>query len=1059
MVPFADTPERILKALRTAASSAVVAEAEALRRRADFRLVVEEAGPEGPRLRGLVDTGFSQRFEGVLGFRAGRVEGSCECGEHPGPCAHLLALAEAWAAGGLGTRPLSALEGSWQSLFQALAPVRGRPVTPHRREVFGHWLDVVRTGSGLWGLRVCWRTHRAGSGGIGRGRLVPPDRVREEAARLGGEDDLRAVERVLAAGWPKSPGSGVSIPVEVARARVEPVLRALAEVDWVGWEGTREPLQLDVRPLVPLVRGEDRGGELALSVGWQGVSEGFWPAGSVRVVGSDPPWVEWEGVLRPVQGVVDGGALAALLRKAATVPEAELPSFLGTTVPALEDRGIGVELTGVEARNLVVSEKPTPCLYLTEGRNVLEAELRFRYGDYEVTCDNPSALLTFGGRDQRVFVRRDLEGEFQSSTRLRDLGFRPTDVGFFDMRGDAALRFVFDELPKLSDEWEVFGRDRLRGRVVGSHSLGFRVRLTAEIDWLDLEVTATADGEVIPLDEILRAFREGSRYVRLGDGAHALLPDEWLRRVGSVLDDLGLEKGKARLAPHLASRVHEVVEAATESEVDGREHWERLVHGLLDPDALAAYPLPDGLQGVLRPYQEKGYRWLRFLEEQGLGGILADDMGLGKTVQTLALLLSEAAAGRAFPSLVVAPTSVVPNWEAEARRFAPGLRVVRYEGLDRKELLEEFSGAHLVLTSYSILRRDARELGALRWNYAILDEAQAIKNAATQTARSARKLKARRRLVLTGTPLENHLGELWSQFQFLLPGLLGSERRFGEKYARPAAQGDVFAREELRRRVRPFLLRRLKGEVASELPEKVESVLFCEMGDEQARLYRSLLEASRERVFREVAAKGLSKARICVLDALLRLRQACCHPAVLPGALGHGVPSAKFDTFCDFVSEIVEEGHRVLVFSQFVSVLELLRRWFEEAGISHLYLDGRTRDRGERVRRFQEDESVSAFLVSLKAGGTGLNLTGADYVVLFDPWWNPAVEQQAIDRAHRIGQTRRVFSYKMITRNTVEEKIVKLQERKKELTDDLIRSESSWGGALTLDDLHELFDD
>lgn len=802
---------------------------------------------------------------------------------------------------------------------------------------------------------------------------------------------------------------------------------------------------------------EAEGGGLRLRVVWTGKDEESWDPAALRVVGSRPPWLEYGGRFHPVADVADGDALAVLSRESVQVPGEDLPVFLGNAVPSLEAKGIPVEISGLSDRGLVLSPTPRPRLYLSEERGLLVADLRFAYGDYEISAENPLPVLSLGAGAEKSFLRRDMEFEFQAARRLRNLGFEVPEPCRFELGGDPALEFVLNDLEPLAAEWEVFGREALRWYRVNRSPVALRLRVAASIDWLDLQVDVRSDEESVPVGEVLRALRAGSRFVRLGDGGHTLVSRDWIEKVGVLLGDLRLEKGRGRVATYMAPLVEELAQGSLDAEFSGAEAWDRLVSGLRDHAERLDFTVPRGFRGTLRPYQEKGYRWLRFLGETGLGGILADDMGLGKTVQALVLFLAEEEAGRTEPNLVVAPTSVVPNWEAEARRFAPGLRVTRYHGAERKAGLEELRGAQLVVTSYAILRRDLDELGGVAWNYVLLDEAQAIKNAATQTARAARRLKARRRLTLTGTPLENHLGELWSQFHFLMPGLLGSERHFVRHSARPVTQGDARARDALARRIRPFILRRLKCEVATELPEKSESVLLCQMGPEQERLYRSLLAAGRERVLREVDQKGFARSRVCVLDALLRLRQACCHPAILPGDLGRDTPSAKFELFRDFVSQVVEEGHRVLVFTQFVKILEILRRWFQEAGIEHLHLDGRTTDRETRVRRFQEDESVSAFLVSLKAGGTGLNLTGADYVVLFDPWWNPAVEAQAADRAHRIGQTRKVFAYKLITQATVEEKILALQERKKTLTDDLIRSEEQWGKAFTEEDLEQLF--
>jgi non-specific serine/threonine protein kinase len=843
--------------------------------------------------------------------------------------------------------------------------------------------------------------------------------------------------------------------LEVRGAAADRVLRALGRVTHALWQEDRSPVGIGYRPVGVVLAGEPHGGGLELRVRWTETGGDPWEPSRARVVDARPPWVEAEGEIRPVAAVEDASALAWLAERGAAVGETDLPAFFGGAVPDLEARGIAVEAAHLDPAAFLLEEVPTPRLYLSEEGGALVATLRFGYGDFEIPADNPEPALRVGVGAHRPLLRRDMDAEFRCALRLRELGFAATDPGRFELEGDAALDFVRRDLQPLSREWEVFGREDLRRHRVTRVAPSLRARLRAGVDWLDLDLEADAGGQTVRNVELVRALRRGGRYVRLGDGSHAELPERWLRQFAAVVEGLGSGSGK-RLPLHLAPLLEEILDGADAVEIEGRDLWEGLVGVLSGRDQGPAEPPPPGLRTELRPYQLQGYRWLRRMGRLGLGCVLADDMGLGKTVQALAMLLAEKAGGRGA-SLVVAPTSVVPNWEAEAARFAPELKVVRYHGVDRKERAGELADHDLAITSYAVLRRDVEGLASVPWNYVILDEAQAIKNAATQTARSARKLRSRGRLALTGTPLENHLGELWSHFQFLVPGLLGTESQFSRRFARPVAQGDEEARETLARRIRPFLLRRLKAEVAQDLPEKVESVLLCELGPEQDRLYRDLLDASRTRVLQEIREKGAAKSRFSVLEALLRLRQACCHPEILPGGAGAGVPSAKFELLKEFVAEVVEEGHRVLVFSQFVKVLTVLRQWFEDAGIPHLYMDGRTRDREERVRRFQEDPSIAAFLVSLKAGGTGLNLTGADYVVLFDPWWNPAVETQATDRAHRIGQTRRVFAYKLIAKGTVEEKVLALQERKRRLTDDLVRSEGTWLQDLTEEDVAALF--
>ena len=487
---------------------------------------------------------------------------------------------------------------------------------------------------------------------------------------------------------------------------------------------------------------------------------------------------------------------------------------------------------------------------------------------------------------------------------------------------------------------------------------------------------------------------------------------------------------------------------------------------LRDIEEIKGAKKPRNLKAQLRPYQEAGFQWLWFLHEIGSGGVLADDMGLGKTVQTIALLLAVKAADAKledkgpFKALIVAPTSVVTNWMRELDKFAPSLKHVVWHGGDRKERIEELEGTDIVITSYALLRRDEELLSKLKLRYAILDEAQNIKNPLSATARAAKRLRADRRLALSGTPIENRLSEIWSIFDFVSPGLLGPLDKFEERYSRPIDAGDAKAATRLRATIHPFILRRTKGEVAKDLPEKIETDQICELSGEQGSLYAAVLKEVRAQVMGEVERQGLAKSQIQILAGLTRLRQAACDPRLL------GLPrefsnddSGKLAALRELVQMSVEGGHRVLVFSQFVSMLTLIRRALEEDRVKYEYLDGSTKDRQARVENFQRDDGPPVFLISLKAGGSGLNLTAADTVIHFDPWWNPAVEDQATDRAHRIGQTRVVTTYRLIAKGTIEEKILELGGKKRELVGAVLTEDAGGAKKLTKGDLEDLFRD
>jgi SNF2 family DNA or RNA helicase len=469
-------------------------------------------------------------------------------------------------------------------------------------------------------------------------------------------------------------------------------------------------------------------------------------------------------------------------------------------------------------------------------------------------------------------------------------------------------------------------------------------------------------------------------------------------------------------------------------------------------------PLPSCIRAEMRPYQTEGFHFLAYLTSNRFGGVLADDMGLGKTLQTLAWLawLRETAAAAnhstANPSLVVCPKSVMDNWRSEAERFYPELRVRLWRGERAAELSGARASADLIVMNYAQLRSLWPPIASMQWFAAILDEAQYIKNPDSQTAQAARALTAEYRLALTGTPIENRLLDLWSIFGFAMPGVLGNRAHFLRRFD---AKDDPLARRRLAARVRPFLLRRAKSQVAKDLPDRVEEDLLCELEAEQQTLYRAELKRARQIILGLKTNQQLNQARFNILTSLLRLRQICCHPALVDNTL-RGAESAKLSALMDLLEPLMEEGHKVLVFSQFVTMLQLIREKLAQRGWPFFYLAGDTENRGELVHEFQSAQGGAVFLISLKAGGFGLNLTAASYVVLFDPWWNPAVENQAIDRTHRIGQTSKVMAYRLLMRDSVEQKIRALQKQKAALADDVL-GEERFAQSLTLDDLQFLF--
>jgi SNF2 family DNA or RNA helicase len=593
----------------------------------------------------------------------------------------------------------------------------------------------------------------------------------------------------------------------------------------------------------------------------------------------------------------------------------------------------------------------------------------------------------------------------------------------------------------------------------------FRAELSSGIDWFELHGGVDyGDGEV-KLPELLKAIQKGEHMVRLSDGTFGIIPDELLERYG-MLVGFGQTKGDHIQFSRAQAGLLDVL-LADRPEIQVDEMFARARAELRNFDGIAAAQQPAGFVGELRHYQREGLGWMDFLRRFGIGGCLADDMGVGKTPQVLAMLEARRQlrgdtaengngdATRIGPSLVVVPRSLVYNWQQEAARFCPQLRVLDHTGVGRVKDVAQFENFDVILTTYGTLRRDVVDFESVRFDYAVLDEAQAIKNAGSESAKAARLLQANHRLVMSGTPVENHLGELWSLFEFLNPGMLGTASVF-QSAGGALRNPDEASRELLAKAVRPFILRRTKDQVATELPAKLEQTLFCELDVVQRKLYNEMRDHFRNSLLKNVEAVGLAKSKMMILEALLRLRQAACHPGLIDKKRV-GESSAKLEILLAQLSQVMDEGHKALVFSQFTSMLAIVRENLDRDGVVYEYLDGKTKDRQARVERFQNDPECKLFLVSLKAGGVGLNLTAAEYVFLLDPWWNPAVEMQAIDRAHRIGQSKRVFAYRLIARETVEEKVLELQEKKRALADAIINADNRLVGDMKREDLELLF--
>ena len=797
-----------------------------------------------------------------------------------------------------------------------------------------------------------------------------------------------------------------------------------------------------------------------------------------------------------------GGAFAWLaeLRRAGSMrfPRTAAPRV----VEGLARARVAPDALPEDLRYERVSPPPRPRVKVTRatsavpyaGREDLQALVEFDYAGTLVEADGKASVYD---SERRRLLVRDQAAEAAALQRLQQLGFRH---GWAPEGRPGGLAVNVDQFPRavrtlVREGWYV----EADGRAFRAPR-AFDVRVKSGIDWIELHGGVDfGDGRSAPIADLLAALKRGDATVVLDDGTRGMVPEEWLQRYLRIASFGEVEGEHIRYRPNQAALLDALLEHQPGVSID--ETFERAREELKRFSGIRPVDPPASFRGTLREYQREALGWFEFLRRFGFGGCLADDMGLGKTVMVLALLESRArlrpergakppseserepsalvsdGGGAPAPeemwgpastddadaatvdadapprtSLAVVPRSLVFNWKDEAARFAPELRVLDYTGAARDAAA---IGEHdLVITTYGTLRRDAPQLMEHVFDYVILDEAQAIKNVTTASSKAVRLLRSHHRLALSGTPIENHVGELWSLFDFLNPGLLGTSRAF--RAATAAQPRDE--REDLAlvaQAVKPLILRRTKAQVEPELPARTEQTIHCELEGPQRRFYDELRDHYRSTLLSRIAQNGLGKSKMQVLEALLRLRQAACHPGLVDPRRREE-PSAKFDVLLPQLAEVVEEGHKALVFSQFTSFLALLRNRLDADGVVYEYLDGATRDRAERVERFSTDPDCRLFLISLKAGGLGLNLTAAEYVFLLDPWWNPAAEAQAIDRAHRIGQHRHVFAYRLIAQDTVEEKVAELQQSKRELADAILTADPALIRNLSADDLEWL---
>ncbi|MTI80429.1 MAG: helicase [Firmicutes bacterium] len=727
-------------------------------------------------------------------------------------------------------------------------------------------------------------------------------------------------------------------------------------------------------------------------------------------------------------------------------------------IPSLKQIG-EVEIAPAVQESLCRAELKTE-IYLDKVDDGVTAKVEFLYDDIRI---NPFSGQTPVKVKDKILVR-DVKGEREVYDLLEAADFHTLTGTLYLEEEDKIYDFVFSILPKMQKIAAVYYSNNFRRMMIREKtSLTGKVSLNEGNDML--EITFGSD-DINPdeIADIFHSLREKKKYHRLKDGSFLPLdsPDKQLHQVVDALDALNvsereLNQGVLSLPKYRAIYLDNCLkESRLQTERDTA--FKQLVQNITQPQDME-FEVPVDIDATLRSYQETGFKWLKTLATYGLGGVLADDMGLGKTIQTLTFIMSEKDKAKG-PAMVVAPTSVVYNWQEEAQKFTPNLNVTVIIGSpqERKKLIQEAKEVDLIITSYSLIRRDVEKYNDIKFSYCFLDEAQNIKNPKSLSAKAVKKINAQGYFALTGTPLENSLTELWSIFDFIMPGYLLSHKKFVEKYERPIiVNQNEEALNKMQKLISPFILRRMKKDVLKELPPKFEHKVLTDLTKEQKKIYLAYLKQAKGEIEQEIADNGFGKSQIKILSILTRLRQICCHPATF--VENYDKDSGKLEYLKEFLQDAIKGGHRVLLFSQFTSMLKIIASLLEEQQISYCYLDGSTKtvERRQLVKSFNNGEN-DVFLLSLKAGGTGLNLTSADMVIHFDPWWNPAVEEQAADRAYRIGQKNSVQVISLVTKGTIEEKIYHLQQKKKDMINSVIKPGETMLSKMTEQEMRELFD-
>ena len=848
-----------------------------------------------------------------------------------------------------------------------------------------------------------------------------------------------------------------------------PMFSLLSRADEVLDEKTKNRLKFtDEEWKLVLNVNISQGGTILLALEWKRPnSDEVYPFEEVRYFSRHLKWGRYKNVIFPTNVAMQVVPQSLLKSSFTDLKDSDGGKFIYEELPKLR-KVIDVNIDE-NISKLMLEERP-PLNIVTMGIDYdqsLKATLEFEYDGVRVPFSKTSEKTPYitvkkQGEDFVYWIKRNYKHEIEAYNMLLACRFVPMQINNLALEKENAIDFYNYYIKQAGEGWKFVEKDDISFFKLMDEPF----RMCAKIDFsqesqdsFEIQLYGRVGEEIINFDEVYDTIQSGEKYSRIRSLGFVEFPAQniyAMMRAFNSFDVYRNDENKFTVKTYRAGLISELknldVELVLSDEF--KTFWEQM-------STFSTHDgtnLPTHATAEFREYQLKGFGWLWFMYKYGLNGILADDMGLGKTLQALTVLQKAKEVDGSMPTLVICPTTVVFNWESEIQKFAPELTCLKLAGSDRKNHFKEIPNYDVVITSYALIRRDIKHFKDINFRYIILDESQNIKNAMSQTAQAVKQLQANHKLALSGTPIENKLEELWSVFDFLMPGFLLSVAEFNARYVNPIMERqDKTVEKRLKLQIYPFILRRMKRDVAKDLPDKVENIAYCELTDEQKDFYLQVLDSTKEELFKSIEQNGLEKSRLSIFSALLRLRQICCHPRLYDKEnVKHIMSSGKFEKLKSMLEEIISEGHRVLLFSQFVNMLDIVKGWLEREGIEYEYLTGKTKDRQAAVEHFNNSK-IPIFLISLKAGGTGLNLTGADYVIHYDPWWNPAVEDQATDRAYRIGQTKKVFVYRLITKNTVEEKIQKLKTIKRNLVDSVISVDRNIVKSLTMDDIREIF--